>query len=123
MFGKIRQIGVAVKDLAVSKNFYGEQLGLQLLFEAPPSLVFFNLDGIWLMLSQESEQEPARPGSVLYFHVDNIANTFALLKKRGIQFIDEPHRIADLGSHELWMTFFKDPDGTVLALRAEVIKA
>lgn len=123
MLGKIRQIAVAVKDLETSKRFYRDAVGLTLLFEAPPSLVFFDLAGIWLMLSQGSEQEPARPGSVLYFEVANIRNEYAALKARGVVFEDEPHRIADMGTYELWMTFFRDPDGTLLALRSEVAKS
>lgn len=116
----IRQIAVAVADLAASRAFYRDQLGMTLLFEAPPGLVFFDCDGLWLMLSAANEQEPARPGSVLYFAVADIHEAHAALSDRGVAFVDEPHKVADLGSHELWMCFFEDPDGTVLALRAEV---
>lgn len=116
----IRQIAVAVADLAASRAFYRDQLGMKLLFEAPPGLVFFDCDGLWLMLSAANEQEPARAGSVLYFAVADIHEAHAALSDRGVAFVDEPHKIANLGSHELWMCFFKDPDGTVLALRAEV---
>ncbi len=38
-------------------------------------------------------------------------------------FEDEPHRIADMGSYELWMTFFRDSEGNLLSLMAEVAKA
>lgn len=120
MLGRIKQIAVSVANLEASKQFYRDKLGLKLLFEAPPGLVFFDLDGIWLMLSAANEKEPPQPGSVLYFVVDDIAAEFVALKERGVVFEDEPHLIADMGSHELWMTFFKDPDGTLLALRAEV---
>jgi catechol 2,3-dioxygenase-like lactoylglutathione lyase family enzyme len=122
MLGKIRQIAVVVKDLEAAVTFYKDRLGLKLLFQAPPGLAFFDLDGVWLMLSAENEQEQARPGSVLYFQVSDIRAVHAQLQQRGVTFVDEPHRIADMGSYELWMTFFKDPDGTVLALREEVAK-
>lgn len=122
MLSKLRQIAVSVADLAASKDFYQNKLGLKFLFEAPPSLVFFDMDGIWLMLSGANEKEPAAPGSVLYFEVADIHATYADLKNRGVEFIGEPHLIADMGSYELWMAFFKDPDGTGLALRAEVAK-
>ena len=121
MLSRIRQIAVAVADLEASKRFYGDQLGLRKLFEVP-NLAFFDLDGIWLMLSGANESEPARPGSVLYFEVTDINQAHADLRERGVEFVDEPHRIADMGSHELWMSFFKDPDGTILAIRAEVPK-
>ena len=122
MIGRLRQIAVAVKDVEASKAFYRDVVGLTLLFEAPPGLAFFDLGGVWLMLSQESEKEPAKEGSVLYFEVANINEAYEELKGRGVAFIDAPHRIADMGTFELWMTFFRDPDGTPLALRAEVPK-
>ena len=33
-----------------------------------------------------------------------------------------PHAIADMGSYTLWMAFFRDPDGHLLAIMAEVAK-
>lgn len=122
MLGKLRQIAVAVKDVDTATAFYRDRLGLKLLFQAPPGLSFFDLDGIWLMLSQENEREPAQAGSVLYFEVQDIVARHAELRQRGVEFVDEPHRVADMGTYELWMTFFKDPDGTLLALREEVAK-
>ena len=118
MIGRLRQVAVAVKDVEASKAFYREQVGLTLLFEAPPGLAFFDLGGVWLMLSQENEKEPAHEGSVLYFEVADINAAYAALKERGVVFVDAPHRIADMGTYELWMTFFRDPDGTPLAMRA-----
>ncbi len=122
MLAGIRQIGVAVADLERSKEFYGERLGLPQVLEVPGQLVFFDLDGIWLMLSKPEAGFPARPGSTLYFAVPDIHAAHAALHLRGVDFIDEPHRIADMGSYELWMSFFRDPDDTVLAIRAEVAK-
>jgi catechol 2,3-dioxygenase-like lactoylglutathione lyase family enzyme len=122
MVGRLRQIAVAVKDLQTSKAFYRDMMGLKLLFEAPPGLAFFDLGGVWLMLSQENEKEPAHEGSVLYFEAANIHEAYEALKARGVAFIDAPHLIANMGTFELWMTFFRDPDGTALALRAEVPK-
>lgn len=122
MLSKIRQIAVVVADLAAAKDFYANKLGLKLLFEAPPGLVFFELDGIWLMLGAANAKESAAPGSVLYFEVDDINASYSELQGRGVEFIDQPHRIADMGTYDLWMTFFRDPDGTTLALRSEVAK-
>ncbi len=120
MLSRIRQIAVAVADLDRSRSFYRDILGVKHLFDAP-HLAFFDLDGIWLMLSDNPDETP-RPGSTLYFEVPDIRQAHAQLKARGVDFIDEPHLIADMGSYELWMNFFKDPDGTVLAIRSEVKK-
>ena len=122
MLSKIRQIAVAVADLEISKRFYGEQLGLRQVFEVAGHMVFFDLDGIWLMLSTPEDTYPARPGSTLYFAVTDIHEAHRKLRERGVEFIDEPHKIADMGSYELWMSFFRDPDETVLAIRAEIAK-
>jgi methylmalonyl-CoA/ethylmalonyl-CoA epimerase len=122
MLSRIAQIAVSVADLEKSKAFYRDKLGIRLLFEAPPGLAFFDCDGIMLMLAAANEREPARPGSVLYFAVEDIQAAYEDLKTRGVAFIDEPHRVADLGKFELWMSFFRDPDDTVLAIRAEVPK-
>lgn len=122
MLSRIRQIAVAVADLGESKKFYGELLGLPTVFEVPGQLAFFDLSGIWLMLSAANEKEPAQPGSVLYFAVDDIHAAHSQLRERGVSFVDEPHKIADMGNYELWMSFFRDPDGTLLAIRAEVAK-
>jgi methylmalonyl-CoA/ethylmalonyl-CoA epimerase len=42
--------------------------------------------------------------------VDDIHAARAELVERGAPFDDEPHLIARMPDHELWMTFFGDPD-------------
>lgn len=122
MLSSLRQIAVSVADLETSKQFYGETLGLPKVFEVPGQLVFFDLAGTWLMLSAATAEEPARPGSVLYFAVDDIHAAHQQLQARGVQFVDKPHKVADMGTYELWMNFFRDPDQTLLATRAEIAK-
>jgi methylmalonyl-CoA/ethylmalonyl-CoA epimerase len=122
MLGGIKQIAVTVADLERAKAFYGGQLGLPQVYEVPGQMVFFDLAGIWLMLSRPEEGFQPAPGSTLYFAVDDIHEAHRRLRERGVEFIDEPHRIADMGSYELWMSFFRDPDSTVLAIRSEVTK-
>ena len=64
--------------------------------------------------------EHDHPGSVLYFRVPDIAAAHTELAGRGVTFTDVPHRIARLPDHDLWMTFFEDTEGNVLALMSEV---
>src|SRR4026209_2309821 len=104
MLSTIRQIAVVVADLPASIRFYRDQLGLKLLFEAPPGLAFFDMGGILFMLSAANASEAPRPGSTLYFEVDDIKAKHAALKERGVVFRDEPHFVANLGSNELWMS-------------------
>lgn len=117
--GRIGQIAMNAKDLARAVAFYRDALGLRLLFEVPPRMAFFDCDGVRLMLSLPEEAEFDHPGSVLYFRVEDIEQAHALLKERGVPFLDEPHLIAKLPDHELWMTFFRDSEGNTLALMAE----
>ena len=115
---RIRQIALVVHDLPAAIEFYRDRLGMRFLFQAPPGLAFFDCDGIWLMLSTP-EKELDRPGSVIYFEVPDIDASYATLRDRGVAFIDPPHLIADMGTYELWMAFFRDLDGNPLALRTE----
>jgi methylmalonyl-CoA/ethylmalonyl-CoA epimerase len=61
------------------------------------------------------------PGSstVLYIKVHDIDASFGEMRARGVEFVDEPHLIASMPDHDLWMTFFRDPDGHTLALMCE----
>ena len=65
-------------------------------------------------------QDFDRPGSVIYFRVGDIESACDTLVGRGVEFIDDPHLIARMPDHELWMTFFKDPWDNILALMSEV---
>jgi methylmalonyl-CoA/ethylmalonyl-CoA epimerase len=44
------------------------------------------------------------------------------LKNRNLAFTSEPHLIAKMEDHDLWMAFFEDPDGNTLALMQETPK-
>ena len=109
---------MVVHDLPAAIAFYRDRLGMTFLFEVPGQLAFFDCQGIWLMLSPP-EKDFDHPGSVLYFEVDDIEAAHRTLVEQGVQFMDAPHLIADMGTYELWMTFFRDPDRNPIALRCE----
>jgi methylmalonyl-CoA/ethylmalonyl-CoA epimerase len=116
----IGQIAVPVKDLDRAVGFYRNVLGLRFLFQAPPGLAFFDAGGIRLLIERPLEQEFAHPSSVIYFKVDDIETTHRLLLERGVAFRREPHLIAKLPDHDLWMAFFSDNEGNTHALMSEV---
>jgi methylmalonyl-CoA/ethylmalonyl-CoA epimerase len=118
---RLRQIAQVVHDLPAAIAFYRDQLGMKFLFEVPGQLAFFDCAGVWLMLSPP-EREFDHPGSCLYFEVDDIHAAHRTLLERGVSFIDSPHRIADMGTYELWMAFFRDLDRNPLAIRSEIRK-
>lgn len=118
--GPLGQIASTVKDVARAVAFYGGVLGIrQLPIPAPPSMAFFDLGaGVRLMLSLP-EGEVQQAASVLYFQVSDIQGAHGVLQERGADLMSEPQLIARLPDHELWMCFFRDPDGNPLALMEE----
>jgi len=119
---RIGQISIVVKDVERATAFYRDALGMRFLFEYP-GLAFFDCDGVRIMLSKAEKPEFDHPSSVLYFRVPDIQAAYEALRARHVEFEDEPHIIARMPDHDLWMTFFRDQDDNILALMAEVGKA
>lgn len=119
MLGAIGQIAMNAKDVDRATAFYRDTLKLPFLFRFG-DLSFFNCDGIRLMLGKAEKPEFDHPGSVLYFRVQDIRATHRDLVSGGVSFEGEPHLIARMPDHELWMAFFKDSEGNTLALMSEI---
>ena len=117
--GPIGQIAVNAHDIPRATRFYRDALGMRLLFEVPPKMAFFDAGGVRLMLSLPETAAYDHPGSILYFKVDDIVQTHAALSQRGVPFATEPHLVARMPDHELWMTFFTDSERNTLALMSE----
>ena len=115
----IGQIAITTHDLPRSVAFYRDALGLEYLFEAG-SLAFFRCGDVRIMLAVPENEEVDHPSSIVYFRVADIAAAREELVGRGVPFDDEPHLIARMPDHELWMTFFRDPDRNLLGLMSEV---
>jgi len=116
---RIGQIAIRARDIGRAVRFYRETLGMRFLFEVP-NLAFFDCGGIRLMLSTAESAEFDHPVSVLYYKVPDINASYDALKKCGVEFIDQPHLIAQLADHDLWMVFFRDSEENTLALMSEV---
>jgi len=97
-------------------------LGLKKLFRPGPDMVFFDAGGVRLYLQKASQPEDVAKAAILYLLCEDIAVAAAELRCRGVPFVDAPHRIAEMPDHDLWMTFFKDPDGHLLALEMRAPK-
>jgi methylmalonyl-CoA/ethylmalonyl-CoA epimerase len=115
---RIGQIAIPVQDVDRAAAFYGEVLGLRLLFRAPPGLAFFDCGGVRLMLSRP--EGTSDTGGVVYYAVADLPATHAALVTRGVDFVQGPHRIARLPDHDLWMAFLRDSEGNLLGLMSEV---
>ena len=116
---RIGQIAVVCQDVARARAFYRDTLGLTHLFDAGPTLSFFNCGGVRLMLSTAERPEDNRPGSVLYFVVGDIEATHGDLVARGVTVGAAPHLVAKMPDHDLWLAEFIDTEGNHLALMEE----
>jgi methylmalonyl-CoA/ethylmalonyl-CoA epimerase len=117
---RLGQIQIRTYDVGRAADFYQNILGLKLLFNAPPGLAFFDCGGVRLMLDRPEKQEFDHASSILYFAVPDIKAAHARMKESGVRFEDEPHMIARMPNHDLWMTFFRDTEDNLLALMSEV---
>lgn len=119
---RIGQIAINAHDVDRATAFYRDVLGLRHLFRAG-QLSFFDCGGVRLMLDKPENPEFDHPSSIIYFQVSDIQAAFNRLKSDGAKFDDQPHVIARMPGHDLWMTFFRDTEGNVLALMSEAAHA
>ncbi|HET7615026.1 MAG TPA: VOC family protein [Gemmatimonadaceae bacterium] len=119
---RIKQIAVPVSSIAEAKNFYGDVLGLRFLFDAPPSLAFFECGGVRLMLAGPDAQGPdgANQHPVLYYEVADIQSAHARLESAGAAVVEKPHVIARMEGREVWISAVSDGQGNVVQLMAEI---
>ena len=117
---RLGQVQIGTQDVERAADFYENILGLKLLFKAPPGLAFFDCGGVRLMLDRPEKPEFNRPSSILYFAVPDIQAAHACMKEKGVKFEDEPHMIARMPDHDLWMTFFRDSEGNLMGLMSEI---
>ena len=117
----IGQIAIRARDLPAAVAFYRDVLGLEYLFEAG-TLAFFMCGDVRLMLGVPENDAVDHESSTVYFRVADLQAAYEELSGRGANFVvgGEPHLIAELPDHELWMAFFRDPDGNLMGLMSEV---
>lgn len=111
------QVARTVKDVEQARGWYRDVLGLPELY-AFPGLAFYDLGGVWLMLTQEGE---GAQESILYLRVPDIQAAKAEMEGRGVKFTHAPHMIHrhEDGTEE-WMAFFEDNEGRPLAIMTQV---
>ncbi len=118
---RIGQIALSSADVDRAERFFQDALGLRKLYRFG-TLVFFDCAGLRLMIEQSADPEAVARASPLYFRCADIALAVRELKRRGVTFVDTPHRIAEMDDHDLWMAFFRDPDDHLMALMQEAPK-
>jgi methylmalonyl-CoA/ethylmalonyl-CoA epimerase len=116
---RIGQIAINVHDTNRAVEFYRDVLGLKLLFIAG-QLAFFDCGGVRLMLSPPSSPEYDHPSSILYFKVEDIQSAYARLVQLKVKTQGEPHLVAKMPDHDLWLAGFHDSEGNVMEFMSEV---
>jgi len=120
---EIGQVALTVTNLKEAKVFYREVLGMRFLFEAG-TMAFFQCGSVRLMIGTADAADASRQpfGTILYFRVADLKATCATLKNNAVAMVQEPHLVARMRSHDLWMAFIEDPSGNTLGLMSEVIR-
>lgn len=112
------QVAQKADDLERAAQWYAMLLGTgpTATFD-PPGLVFFDLDGVRLLLDRVA------PSALHYLRVDDIDATLGRLRETGAEVATEPHVIfshdddtlGPAGTDE-WMAFVRDSEGNLVGL-------
>ncbi len=111
---------IPVTDLDRAKHFYGDTLGLKVLWENPASVRFGRGSGTELSIFRRAPSTADH--TLAHFEVADIETVVGELEKREVKFIDYADgplqttgHIAQIGpARGAWL---RDPDGNVLGLR------
>lgn len=117
----LQQVGLYCRDLARTKKFYADVLGLPFLFEAG-GMLFFQLKDTRLMIGKAHDEKAPFGGGILYFDAPDIDVLGPALEKQGVTFSGPAETVQDTGTHLLKLRTFSDPDGNALALMGLVTK-
>lgn len=116
---RLAQVALRAVDIDRATDFYTVLLEAEPVarFE-PPGLVFFDLDGVRLML------DPNAPPSLVYLHVDNVHDTLDRLDglaevavRPQVIFTHEDERLGPAGFEE-WQAFVRDTEGNTVGIVA-----
>jgi predicted enzyme related to lactoylglutathione lyase len=116
----IGQIAVNAHDLDRAVAFYSNKLGMKHLFTVPNKMAFFDCNGISLMLGLPETPEFDHLSSTIYFNVDDIQKATDVLSARGVHFEERPAFVANMGSYDLWMAFFRDSEQNIMAMMSRI---
>ena len=116
---EIGQIAIIVKELDRAIRFYRDVLGMPFLFQVP-GMACFQCGSVRLMLGLPEREEFDHPASIIYYRVADIQSVTKILEAREVVIEGPPRLVHKTDTNELWLAFFRDPDGNPLALMDEV---
>lgn len=115
---RLVQVALRADDLERATRFYRDVVGLPHLASFdPPGLVFFDLDGVRLLLDRGA------PSGLVYLAVDDLEATLRRWEAAGVQvetpahelFVHEDDTLGPRGTAE-WMAFVRDSEGNLVGL-------
>jgi methylmalonyl-CoA/ethylmalonyl-CoA epimerase len=114
----ILQIALTVKDIPRATAFYRDALGLKFLFGAP-NMAFFDCGGVRLYLASGEGAEHSGASQSIYFRSTDIMKQSSALKEKNVEIHKEPHVIAKMPTHDLWLMWIRDSEGNLLGVMEE----
>jgi predicted enzyme related to lactoylglutathione lyase len=110
MIKEVAFIAVAVSDPERARKFYQETLELKPASSAMGGAwVEYELGPVTIGVGAHPDWKPSRDGTTIAFEVDDIDQTIARLKERGVAF-----DMDKIETPVCWMAQFRDPDGNKL---------
>ncbi len=119
---RLVQVALHADDLDRAAAFYSDLLRATPTrrFD-PPGLLFFDLDGVRLLLEQGA------PSAMIYLAVDDLHASVEGLRASGVAILAEPHAIftheddalGPAGTEE-WMAFITDSEGNTVGLVSQL---
>ncbi|AJT40692.1 VOC family protein [Psychromicrobium lacuslunae] len=118
---KLVQVAQHAKDLDRATAFYRELLGVEPTARfVPPGLVFFDLDGVRLLLDDKA------PSALLYLAVPDVRisieqfrDRFRVVSEAAVIFHHDDDTLGPAGTDE-WQGFIEDPEGNTVGLVSQL---
>ena len=123
---KLNHVRLLVDNFEACKNFYKNTLGLEVSVETEDKIYAqFLSEGVSLGLYQRdmmanvvaktnaSAERAGKDTALLVFAVDDVDSSYDAMKKKGIEFVSEPH------DQEAWfmrVAHLRDPDGNLVEI-------
>jgi methylmalonyl-CoA/ethylmalonyl-CoA epimerase len=114
----VLQIAITVQDITRATAFYRDVLGLRLLMEGP-GMAFFDCGGVRVYLAAGEKAAEAHGNGFVYFKTANISELLSFLQTENVSIHQEPHIIARMPDHDLWLMWIKDSEDNLLGLMEE----
>jgi methylmalonyl-CoA/ethylmalonyl-CoA epimerase len=115
---KVLQIAITVQDITRATAFYRDVLGLNLLMEGP-GMAFFDCGGVRVYLAAGDKAAEGHGNGWVYFKSANIPELISFLNSKSVLIHQEPHIIARMPDHDLWLMWIKDSEENLLGLMEE----